>query len=669
MRLAFASAPPVMACTARIRPDRFTLFVIGAALLGVALVLARTDSYGPGLGQDSAIYIEVARNLLSGEFFSQLHGEPLILQPPLYPSLLAAASFSVFDPKDVIGPLNAALFGATVLVLGTWLRRRLASRRLAAWSVLALACSHPLVWAGSIGFPLTLFVLLTTLALMSADAFFREGGRRPLALASLFSALAWLTHYTGGAVVVAVFALLTMQPGTAAGVRIRIACFYALGGSALMGLWRLIILYRTGEVSPLQRGVDYAIPSLTADIAGEVGKWAFVNLFVGDILGMSAQWPVASALAAVAALALAVGVAFGVVRAFLDKGDGQDLWERWGDVFVFGGFTLAFLVLYFAALMAGLTWHGAQDRHLIPAYIPLFAVAVIILDKLLLRVRGKKHALRLGGFSLRISPAVVVAGALGIWLAWTLALHPAAVAEANSYGIRHGIGPYGIPRYAHSELVQYARDAAEWGNAYSNEARALNLHAPRNPPPLWLPFALSDLPHWTEAAPDGSSVLWLHRVQGRYDYDAADLRAAPGLEAIAELADGAVFEVDATRDPRPALRSAYESLARREPVVRSVYDLHLDGRTLTYARAPCSRGDSAARFFLHATPVNADDLPDDRKPIGFDNLDFSFEDAGVRFEEKCIAGVRLPSYPIEEVRTGQFVGREILWEAEFPGGG
>ena len=669
MRLAFASAPPVMACAARIRSDRFTLFVIGAALLGAALVLARTASYGPGLGQDSVIYIEVARNLLSGEFFTQLHGEPFIYHPPLYPALLAAASFSAFDPKDVIVPLNAALFGATVFVAGIWLRRRLASRRLAAWSVLAVACSHPLVWAGSIGFPLALLVLLTMLALINAEEFFREGGSRPLALATLFSALAWLTHYTGGAVVAAVFALLALQPGTAAGVRIRRAGLYALGGSALVGLWRLITIYRIGEFSPTQRDLDYSLPSLAADMAGEVGKWAFVNLFVGDILGRGAQWPAASALAAVALPALAVGVAFGVVRALLDKGAGQDLWARWGSVFVFGGFALAFLVLYFAALTAGLTWHGTQNRHLIPAYVPLFVVAVIILDKLLLRVRGKRQALRLGGFSLRISPAVVIAGALGTWLAWTLALHPAVIAEANSHGIRHRIGHYGIPRYAHSELIQYARDAAEWGDVYSNEARALNLHAPRNSPPLWLPSSLSDLPKWTAAAPDGSSVLWLHRVQGRYDYDAADLRAAPGLEAVAELADGAVFEVDATRDPRPALRAAYESLTWRTPVARSAYDLHLDERTLTYARAPCSRGDGAAQFFLHVTPMSADDLPDERRPSGFDNLDFSFEDAGVRFERKCMAGVRLPSYPIEEVRTGQFVGREILWEAEFPGGG
>ena len=669
MRFAFASSPPVVACAAPLRPDRFTLFVIGAALLGVALVFAREASYGPGLGADSAIYIEVARNLLSGEFFTQLHGETFILQPPLYPALLAAASVSVFDPKDVIGPLNAALFGATVLLVGTWLRGRLSSRRLAIWSVLAVACSHPLVWAGSIGFPLALFTLLTMLALMNADAFVREGGRRPLALASLFSALAWLTHYTGGAVVVAVFALLAAQPGARLAARSKRAVVYALSSSIPMALWRLIIVQRTEEIFPLQRNVAYALPSLGSDIVTEVSKWAFVNLFVDEILGMSAQWPAASTLGAVALLSLSVGVARGVIRAFLAKDAGRHLWERWGSVFVFGGFALAFLVLYFAAVAPGLTWHGAQNRHLIPAYIPLVVVGVVILDKLIPRIRAKKRTLSVRGYSLPISPSGAIAVALGAWLAWTLALHPAVIAEANRNGIRHHVGHYGIPRYADSEVVQYARDLAEGREIYSNEARALNLFAPRNPPPRWLPFPLSDLPEWTEGAPDSALVLWLHEVEGPFDYDAADLRATPGLEAAADLADGVVFVVSRGRDPRPALRAAYEALTRGEPVVRSVYDLYLDGRTLAYAKSPCSREDGAARFFLHVTPMNADDLPDDRKPHGFDNLDFSFESRGVRFEGKCMVSVDLPSYPIAEIKTGQFAGGERLWEAKIPPGG
>ena len=669
MRFAFASVPPIMACAARLRPDRFTLFVIGASLLGVALVFAREASYGPGLGADSAIYIEVARNLLIGEFFTQLHGEPFIYHPPLYPSLLAAASLSVFDPRDVIGHLNAGLFGATTLVYGRWARNRLSSRRLAAWSVLAVACSHPLVWAGSIGFPLALLILLTMLALINADAFFREGGRLPLVFASLFSALAWLTHYTGGAVVVAVVALLATQPGTPTGARIRSASVYAISSSALVAIWRLITIYRTGEFSPTQRGIDYFLPSLAADVSGEVGKWAFVNLFVNDIIGMDAQWPAASALGAVALSALAVGIARGVIRAFLDNDAGHRLWERWGSIFVFGGFALAFLVLYFAALIAGLTWHGAQNRHLIPMYIPLVVVGVVILDKLIPRIRTTKRTLSVRGYSLPISPSATIAIALGAWLAWTLALHPVVISEANAYGIRHRIGHYGIPRYAHSELIQYARDAAEWADIYSNEARALNLFAPRNPTPQWIPISLSNVPDWTERAPDGSSVLWFHAAEGLPNYDAADLRATPGLEVAADLSDGVVFRVSRGRDPRPALRAAYEALTRQEPVVRSAYDLYLDGRTLAYAKSPCGRGDGAARFFLHVTPMNADDLPGDRKPHGFDNLDFSFESRGVRFEGKCMVSVVLPSYPIAEVRTGQFAGPELLWEAKIPPGG
>ena len=60
------------------------------------------------------------------------------------------------------------------------------------------------------------------------------------------------------------------------------------------------------------------------------------------------------------------------------------------------------------------------------------------------------------------------------------------------------------------------------------------------------------------------------------------------------------------------------------------------------------------------------DLPNDRERLGFDNLDFSFENSGARFNGICLISVALPDYPIDEVATGQFGGEERLWEERFP---
>lgn len=650
----------------RFRPGRETLLIVGAAVLGVSLVFVREFAYGPGLGPDSAIYVEVARNLLAGEFFRQLYGEPFIFQPPLYPALLAAASLPMDDPKDAIVPLNAAISGATIVIVGNWLRRRLESRFVAAWGVLAVACSHPLVWAGAIGFPLALFILLTMATLINADNYFREGKRSSLVWASLFSALACLAHYTGAAAVVAIAVLLVVRPDAAISARIKRAFSYAVGGSALLILWHLLVIYRTGELFPAVRGVTYSLLGLTGDIAAAASKWAFVNLFVDSLHGGGVQWSFASALSGAALSALAVGVGWGVIRASFKQRAGLRIWEKWGALFIFGGFAVTFLLFYLIALMMGRTWGGAQDRHLVSAYLPLLAATAVALDKFVRHAGGNERFFSIAGLSVRLAPSTVARAAMGLWLTLTLALHPIAIAEANGYGVGSDYsGHYGAPRYVDSETIRHTRERVPAADVYSNDALALSLYVPRIPSPQPFPHQVEELPGWIGAAPNGASVVWLHAIGGLPNYDAADLRATPGLEAAAELADGAVFTVNKTHNPQPARQAAYDAVTAREPAARSVYDLYLDGRTLTYVKSPCAREETAARFFLHVVPVDMNDLSEGRKRWGFDNLDFSFEFDGVRLGDACMVGVALPAYAIEEIETGQFEGDRRLWDAEI----
>ena len=634
-------------------PERSTLFVLAAAILGAALVIARGFSYGLGLGPDSVIYVEVARNLVSGEFFTQSYGEPFILQPPLYPILLAAASLSIFDPKDVMQPFNIVVFGAVAFIAGRWIAKRIESRVLAGLGVLAVASAHPLAWAASIGFPLALLLLFTTLALINADNYFREGRRLFLAWALVFSALASLTHYTGIAVAVSIAGLLAVRPGATLPVRAKLAASWLLIASVPVGAWWISVVYRTREFAPLERSVDYSFLGLAGDIATAASKWAFVNLFVDSLHGDLAQWPIASVLTAAALSALALGISYGVVRASFRGSAGLALWERCGSLFVFGGFALTFLFLYFVALLMRQTWDGAQDRHLIPAYLPLFIAAILALD----RLASHSPPIRRGA-------PIIIGAAFGLWVALALALHLVAIREANAYGVaKWDIGVYGSPRWVNSETIAYIRERPPQDVVYSNLAEALTLYAPGLSTPRSLPNATPT--EWVARAPDGAALAWFHDVGWSSNHDAADLRAAPGLEVAAELADGALFIVNEAHNPRPARQAAYAALAARGPAVRSVYDLYLDGRTLAYVKSPCAREETAARFFLHVVPVNLDDLPDGRKRWGFDNLDFSFERDGVRLDDVCMTSARLPAYPIAEIETGQFAGDGRIWDGEI----
>ena len=115
------------------------------------------------------------------------------------------------------------------------------------------------------------------------------------------------------------------------------------------------------------------------------------------------------------------------------------------------------------------------------------------------------------------------------------------------------------------------------------------------------------------------------------------------------------------------LERAYAVAQYRAPTAVADFAVYYREGGLTYIKEPCAPADHSAVFFLHATPLDAADLPEHRRADGFDNLDFRFEEHGARYAGKCVADVPLPSYPIAALRTGQYSAAENrnLWAAEF----
>ncbi len=119
-----------------------------------------------------------------------------------------------------------------------------------------------------------------------------------------------------------------------------------------------------------------------------------------------------------------------------------------------------------------------------------------------------------------------------------------------------------------------------------------------------------------------------------------------------------------------AATALYERIAAGDygpPIAQSHFDLYLRDNALTYLKTPCAPADTHARFFLHITPATPADLPAASRELGFANLDFQFPDHGAHAGDICVATRELPDYPINRIRTGQFVsGEGRVWSAEFP---
>ena len=111
---------------------------------------------------------------------------------------------------------------------------------------------------------------------------------------------------------------------------------------------------------------------------------------------------------------------------------------------------------------------------------------------------------------------------------------------------------------------------------------------------------------------------------------------------------------------------AYDAAkASGEPIIRSGFDVYLEGDALTYLKDPCGADDARGRFFLSVYPVNLEDLPEDRRELGHDSLNFDFLRHGTLFGGKCIIRRELPGYETAKIATGQDVpGAGRLWSAE-----
>lgn len=229
------------------------LFLLAVLAILIAWIATR---FGIGVAPDSTVYIDAARNLLSGRGLVALTGrgefKPLMHYPPLYPALLALLTrvsllLGEFSIETVARGLNSFLFGANVLLVGITIR---SYARDSYWlPILAalLTLTAPDI-AGIHTFALTegLFIFLSLLSLVSLSRFIETERTAWLIASAGMSALAFLTRYVG--VTLALTGVLVLL--FANGRSFRRRCFDALSfgliACAPMALWALRNMHGEG---------------------------------------------------------------------------------------------------------------------------------------------------------------------------------------------------------------------------------------------------------------------------------------------------------------------------------------------------------------------------------------------------------------------------------------
>lgn len=630
---------------------------------GTAHILWRTSVSGIGINNDAVEYLTAAYNLVAGEGLAGLNQPKFVRWPPFLPLLLAAGGSLGMELTDAGRYLNALAYGLTIAVAGFWLRRHLASRVLMGAALAVITAFPALSEYASYLMSEPLFVLLTLLALAQMSAWSTRPAKNAwgwLWGAAACAGLAAVTRYagvililTGCLTVLALRNLPWRSKGRYAGAYVVVASLPLAG--ALARNW-LVSGTLTGDRSQFRA----LSPTRSAfDALGQASdvfqQWLFAMSHPPD----GAGWLLVGAV-------LLGGAGYGWL--YLRPGPAR---RAGADAALPLLLFAAAYVAFFAAL-APWAFHTRIDtRYLLPLYVPLALAGALLLDQ--------------GARTPRRSQRLLVA--LGLMGCLAHAGLSARVTFRFTAGLlATGYFPdaylYNSRPWVESETLAYVRATGLQGGrgrrVFSNSRHGVYWwtgRADQRAYYRWLPEGLRGLRAWREAEEELVYVVWLYSSPGS-GYGHLDVRALPGTDTVADLADGAVFRAqrggaideDAYRaNKRDYIRRFLQAPARR--VVRARFDVYVDAaaRTLAFFKEPCRPEDTQARFILHVFPVHAQDLPEPRRPIGFDNLGRDFHRHGARFEGQCLVSARLPAYAIARIRVGQFDSRarHAVWEEVF----
>ena len=633
------------------------LTIVVLAGLGTAHILVRTATYGAAIGSDSTFFLSTAMNFLAGEGWRSFSGRPMVTWPPLFPLLLAAFGWIGIDPLEAGRWINATAFGLTILAAGSWLRSNLRSRWLALAASVASVVSLPLSHFASNFLTDPLFVLLTLLALIQLASFLNRKTDAPLWWAAVCTALAAITRWPGVALIGTgvLILLLTAQ-------RKQTLIFGAISSVPLLAVlthnWAV-----TGNLTRATGNRDAPGQSLFN------GLGQAVDVFRTWIVPPNAPDGLAYLLGlAVASVVLAgATVVLRTPRMHRDALEAAPPSFRLGPALPFGAFALIYSLFLIAVVCFAVAVNEITDRFLLPIYVPLLLTVALLLDRFLSSAAaGGLIVIRYGLASL------VLLGTLahiGCSARENLRLTTQAYAAGYEYP-----WSYNAAHWQQSETLNYIRDDPIEGRIYSNY-RTLVWFADRTASPekhRLLPRKM----RWIEIEA-GAHIVWLDRgfVRGFLGHDDLDLRVLPGMEIVAELADGLVLRrtayepFDAKRHHARKQRYVNQLIQQAsEQVVRASWNVYRTGHKLIYRKAPCAPADVQGQFVLHVVPADPADLPPNRQQYDSDNRSFYFDRRGFWLNDQCIAIIPLPNYAIDRIHIGQWMDEEdrTVWEAKLP---
>lgn len=505
---------------------KFKLILAAMSLLGAVILFLASSRHGSQVSHDSVAYIAAARNIVAGRGFTNYTGEPLVLWPPAYPSLLAAILWMThFDPIAFAHSLHAVLLGCIIYLAGLLFYRYLhaiLSERFILFVSISMVVGWPLHQVSLMLMSEPLFICMTLVYLICMSSYRDKPDGASLIMLAVATCASCLTRYIGVTFILAGAGLILLVRH--ASLRTKFAHLFAFGFLATfpLGLWMLRNYQLSGEL-------------LGPRAASSFSFWQ--NL--GFALDVMLSWYVPGRLSGVSILLYALAAIWCLVV----------LWRLRGNFSAVPRFITAHtpLLLPIAAYASFLIYTSTttayekiSSRLLSPIFVPLSVVFVVLLVKSILYVLPSLR---------KFHRSAVLISTLMIWIGFSAKV--TATLASNAFRISPGY--VGIS-WENSEVLDHLRSHRErfsGTNIYSNAPDATYLLADyefkRTPRRRRYnsPVDISSLTDFGGKWPEEGSahLIWLDKVERPSLYTLDELKTVAHIELVTQLADGGVYTV------------------------------------------------------------------------------------------------------------------------------
>ncbi len=502
------------------RSIKLTYLLLSVA--GMSLLLAMTFRYGAGISPDSVGYIAVARNVAAGRGMLTYSGEPMVMQPPLYPLLLAAGQMMFgMDPLTFSWVLNAIIFGLIIYFTGLYFSRSL-ENLLAFWGTLFVMISPPLIMVSHMAWTEPLFILCIVLSLYLLNDDPVVFGKMKLCLLVVLAAAASCTRLIGITIVPAYsLCIVLFDRGNRIKVRVLKALLFSGISLVPISLWVVRTKWLTGTLFGPRGASFYTLGSNCSKMLNTILLW-----YLPDGLIYSRY--------VLIILSLVAGIALGFALA-AQRFNWRKLLSACGPSVLFGCAYTGLLLL----TSIRTAYDPINYRLMSPVFIPLTFVILIILREVLAsfpRSATVRYFLWLVAAFLFVEPLVATVH------------HVSECREFGGYG-------YNSEKWGQSELIGYLiRNQAHFAGRtiYSNIPDAVYIlaglpakmapskHMYNSPDTVNTPSNING----TWPCEDSVYLVWFYNGGRSYVFSFDELQKSSHLLTFANLQDGSVSMVN-----------------------------------------------------------------------------------------------------------------------------